>query len=64
MRLPNPICILRTLWWSIRTLMKTGYPASGHHYILEETHEDCRVDIFKCKTCGHVDVGWSKGGKQ
>lgn len=54
-------CWLRTLWTSAWSFLRTGnsIPISGHSYVLAETHENCTVEILRCK-CGHESVGWQR----
>ena len=31
---------------------------SPHNFILSEVHENCKVEILKCQTCGEISIGW------
>lgn len=67
MRLPNPLCWLRSAWYSLihpGTLIRSGIPAKGHHYVLSEEHDGCHVEILRCEECGHVEIGWAKRRKE
>lgn len=52
-------CWLRTLWTSAWSFLCTGnsIPISGHSYVLAERHENCTVEILRCR-CGNESLGW------
>lgn len=60
MALPNPMCMFRSLWWSVRSLLMTGYRASGHRWVQAEVHHNCRVEVMRCESCGKVEILWAK----
>lgn len=64
MALPNPICLLSSLWRSVvypGTLWRFGIHMSGHAFQETETHQNCTVHIETCRRCGRVEVVWEKG---
>lgn len=64
MALPNPLCLLSSLWRSLiypGTLWRSGIRSSGHSFKLTETHHNCTVYIGRCHHCGKVDISWQKG---
>lgn len=60
MRLPSPVCWLRTAWATLRTFLNSGdpTPVMGHAY-LEEFNGAATVSVLKCRECGHHSIGWA-----
>lgn len=54
MSLRNPLCLFRTIWRSL----KCGAWVSGCNYLKDENTPP-NVHVATCKTCGHVDFGWT-----
>lgn len=64
MRIPNPLCWLRTAYRSLiwpGTLWFPGIHASfdGCDYIEVEQHDGVFVRILRCESCGKYDFEWS-----
>lgn len=61
MRLPSPVCWLRTAWATLRTFVTSGdpTPVMGHAYV-EEFSGSATVSVLKCTECGHYSVGWTR----
>jgi len=51
----NPICLIRTIWYSLITLA----PVSGHNFKTSDTHTPPNVHMLECQTCGEVSISWS-----
>ncbi len=51
----NPICLLRTLWRSLRALEWV----SGHEFRTDEEPTPENVHVLRCRTCGEHSVAWS-----
>lgn len=64
MRIPNPLCWLSHLWFSLVGMLRAGHPISGHDFIETAVHDVCRVQVLTCKRCGQVSIGWSIEGRQ
>lgn len=56
----HPLCLLRSLWRSARTIFLAGIPTSGHAFMEDAVHHNCRVQVLRCKTCGKYDIAWEK----
>lgn len=54
MTLPSPLCLLRNLWWSLRT----GARVRGHVFINSEVHVGCTVVVSRCEDCGLQSISW------
>jgi hypothetical protein len=50
----NPICLLRTLWWSLRTMA----PVVGHDFVEDVPEQLAYVHVLRCRCCGRYNVGW------
>jgi len=53
------ICRIKGIWRSVPHWLSGNYPISGHIFIDTEEHENCKVTISECKTCGKIDISWS-----
>lgn len=60
----HPLCLLRGLWRSIRTLWHTGYPCSGHNLVDLEVIRGATVTTHRCETCGEEGCSWTRGGQE
>ncbi len=50
----SPICILRSIWWSL----KTGERVSGHAFVEVQDGQPKCVQILRCCACSKVSVAW------
>jgi len=53
-------CWIEGAWDSIGTLLSSGYPMSGHEWVDQEEHRNCRVIVSRCERCGKQDISWSR----
>ena len=59
--LPSPLCLMRSLWWSLRSLIMTGYRTEGHVYVSAEVHRGVVVHVDRCEDCGRRQLSWHGG---
>lgn len=58
----NPICILRTIWRSIRYGgWPFGYVVDGCDYVDEEIVHGATVEVSRCECCGRYELTWRRG---
>lgn len=57
MTLPNPLCMLRTWWRTVRY----GASIGGCNLVDTELHRECYVRVSRCETCGHQVIAWQHG---
>jgi hypothetical protein len=50
----NPLCLLRTWWWSLRI----GASVSGCNYVEDVPETLAYVHVLRCRCCGRINVGW------
>ena len=56
----NPLCFLRWITRSIRSLVTAGYPMSGHQLVEHEVVQGATVQVLRCTVCGHYSIAWSR----
>lgn len=37
-----------------------GFPVDPCQYEVIEAHENCTVEISRCKVCGNIDISWKR----
>lgn len=55
MNIPHPLCLLRTVWYSLRC----GAHVDGCSYETDAEPTPENVHVTRCSVCGRYDVSWS-----